>query len=153
MLLFLLGRWTTPEPPVISETIHTVTRVVRDTVTVDRPVTRYVHTRDSILVPIRDTLRLRDTLYVEIPREVKIYQDDRYRAEVSGYQPSLDRIDIYQQTQYIDREVVRTVTGKKNTRWGIGLSAGYGVAINTADQAFRPAPYIGLGIHYSFISW
>lgn len=150
VLLFLVGRWTAPRPVVTEEVVNTVTKVVRDTIPIDRPVVRYVHTTDSIRVVVRDTLRMRDTLYISLPREVKVYEDDRYRAEVSGHMPSLDRIDIYQQTQIVEKEVVRTVEGKKRTRWGVGITAGYGVTI-----ARQPSfvPYVGVGINYNIISW
>lgn len=150
VLLFLVGRWTAPRPVVTEEVVNTVTRVVRDTVTIERPVERFIHTTDSILVAVRDTICVRDTLYISLPREVKVYEDDRYRAEVSGYMPSLDRIDIYQQTQIVEKEVVRTVEGKKRTRWGVGITAGYGVTI---DRQPSFVPYVGIGINYNIISW
>lgn len=150
VLLFLVGRWTAPRPVVTEEVINTVTRVVRDTVTIESPVVRYVHTTDSILVAVRDTVYVRDTLYIRLPWEVKVYEDDRYRAEVSGYMPSLDCIDIYQQTQIVEKEVVRTVEGKKRTRWGVGLTAGYGVTIGRQPSF---VPYVGVGVNYNIISW
>jgi hypothetical protein len=150
VLLFLVGRWTAPEPPIVSEEVKVVTEVVHDTVTVERPVERYVRKTDSIRVVVRDTLRVRDTLYISLPREVKVYEDDRYRAEVSGYMPSLDRMDIYQQTQIVEKEVVRNIEVKKRTRWGIGITAGYGVTIGR-EPTF--APYVGVGINYNIMSW
>lgn len=144
VLLFLVGRWTAPCPVVTEEVVNTVTKVVRDTVTIEKPVVRYVHTTDSIRVVVRDTL------YIGLPREVKVYEDDRYRAEVSGYMPSLDCIDIYQQTQIVEKEVVRTVEGKKRTRWGVGVTAGYGVTIGRQPLF---VPYVGVGINYNIISW
>ena len=150
VLLFLVGRWTAPEPPVVLEDVKVVTKVVRDTVTIERPVERYVHTTDSILVAVRDTVCVRDTLYISLPREVKVYEDNRYRAEVSGYRPSLDRIDIYQQTQIVEKEIVRTVEGKKRTRWGVGITAGYGVTIGRQPSF---VPYVGVGVNYNIISW
>lgn len=150
VLLFLVGRWTAPAPPVVSEDVKVVTEVVHDTVTVERPVVRYVHKTDSIRVVVRDTLSLHDTLYISLPREVKVYEDDRYRAEVSGYMPSLDRIDIYEQTQIIEKEVVRNIEVRQRTRWGIGITAGYGVTIGR-EPTF--APYVGVGINYNIMSW
>jgi hypothetical protein len=150
VLLFLVGRWTAPEPPIVSEDVKVVTEVVHDTITVERPVVRYVHKTDSIRVVVRDTLSLHDTLYISLPREVKVYEDDRYRAEVSGYMPSLDRMDIYQQTQIVEKEVVRNIEVKKRTRWGIGITAGYGVTIGR-EPTF--SPYVGVGINYNIMSW
>jgi hypothetical protein len=150
VLLFLVGRWTAPEPPIVSEDVKVVTEVVHDTITVERPVVRYVHKTDSIRVVVRDTLSLHDTLYISLPREVKVYEDERYRAEVSGYMPSLDRIDIYQQTQLVEKEVVRNIEVRQRTRWGIGITAGYGVTIGR-EPTF--APYVGIGITYNIMSW
>lgn len=149
-LCFLLGRVTAPQdPPVVAETARIDTLVLRDTVTVERPVVRTAYVRDSIYV----TRSERDTVYISLPREVKVYEDSRYRAEVSGYEPSLDRIYIYTQERVVTKDVTQVVKVKHRTRWGIGVTAGYGVAINMQNQAFRPAPYIGIGIQYNFLSW
>ena len=65
-----------------------------------------------------------DTAFVEIPVpvEVKTYADSTYRAQVSGYRPSLDWIEVYQRTttitQYIDHPA---------PRWSFGATAGPGV--------------------------
>ncbi len=144
---FVLGRRSMPQITRVETQVDTL--VIRDTITRETPRFTRVYVRDSIYVITRDTLTLKDTIW--LPREVKIYEDERYRAEVSGYQPSLDRIDIYTQDRVVTQEVVKTV--KQKTRWGVGISAGYGVTINTTDQTFRPAPYIGVGIHYNLLSW
>ena len=144
---FVLGRRSMPQITRVETQVDTL--VIRDTITREMPRFTHVYVRDSIYITVLDTLRQIDTVW--LPREVKVYEDERYRAEVSGYQPSLDRIDIYTQDRVVTQEVVKTV--KQKTRWGIGISAGYGVAINTTDQTFRPAPYIGVGIHYNLLSW
>ena len=149
ILSFGLGRYTAEPVRILEEHEKTDTLIIRDTVTHYVPQYVHRHTRDTIRVPIRETIH--DTVAVYLPRETKVYEDARYRAEVSGYQPSLDRIDIYTQTQVVTKDVTQVV--KQKTRWGLGISAGYGVTINTTDQTFRPAPYIGVGIHYNLISW
>ena len=148
-LAFGLGRYTAEPVRIVEERVQRDTLVIRDTVTHYTP--RYIerHTRDTIRIPIPELVH--DTVAVYLPRETKIYEDARYRAEVSGYQPSLDRIDIFTQTQVVTQSTAQVV--KRKTRWGIGISAGYGVAINVAEQAFRPAPYIGVGIQYNLVSW
>lgn len=149
ILAFGLGRYTAEPVRIVEERVQKDTLVIRDTVTHYEP--RYIerHTRDTIRIPIPELVH--DTVAVYLPRETKIYEDARYRAEVSGYQPSLDRIDIFTQTQVVTQSTAQVV--KRKTRWGIGISAGYGVAINVAEQAFRPAPYIGVGIQYNLVSW
>src|SRR5574344_353713 len=126
------------------------TLFVYDTIFIEKPVIKKVETIDTLLlpVPITDTLMLHDTVLVHLPIEQRQYGDPRYTAWVSGYRPQLDSIQIYQTTEYITKEI-KTVTKPK--RWGIGLQAGYGVALHN-NQVF-PAPYIGIGLSYSIINW
>ena len=154
-LAFGLGRYTAEPVRIVEERVQRDTLVIRDTVTYYAPKYVHSHTRDTIYVPVpipgSEPDEEPDTAYVNLPRETKIYEDARYRAEVSGYQPSLDRLDIFTQTQVVTKDVTQVV--RQKTRWGIGISAGYGVAINTTDQTFKPAPYIGVGIQYNLVSW
>lgn len=62
-------------------------------------------------------------------KETKMYTDDStYTAWVSGVRPSLDSIRTYRRTRYVDRYIYRDVIHQaKSKRWGIGLSAGYGI--------------------------
>lgn len=98
---------------------QTDTIVVRDTHIVERPVYIRKKITDTILVAVTDTMRLRDTLYVPIPKEVKVYANEDYYAEVSGYQPSLDHLEIYQKNVVISKTEIPKE--KKNY-----LSAGVG---------------------------
>ena len=149
VLAFGLGRYTAEPVRIVEERERIDTLVIRDTLTEYQPKLVHVYTRDTIRIPIREIVH--DTVAVYLPRETKIYEDSRYRAEVSGYRPSLDRIDIFTQTQVVTKDVTQVV--KQKTRWGIGISAGYGFSINRTEHAIRPAPYIGIGIQYNLISW
>ena len=155
ILSFGLGRYTAKPETILEERERIDTLIIRDTFTHYVPQYVYKHTSDTIRVPVPvpgpEPEPARDTVYVSLPKETKVYEDNRYRAEVSGYQPSLDRIDIYTQSQVVTKDVTQVI--KKKTRWGIGISAGYGIAINARNHAFTPAPYIGVGIHYNLISW
>ena len=133
---------------------HTNEIVMRDTILridtirlIPEPITKVVIVVDSIPVPFpvykTDTLIKIDTLY--LPREQKHYQDQKYEAWVSGYQPSLDSIWIYEKTTEVN-----TISVPSRKRWGIGITAGYGVTI-CAQPVF--APYVGVGINYNIISW
>lgn len=59
-------------------------------------------------------------------REYKEYQDSNYYARVSGVAPRLDELRIYPKTVYETKYIYRDVISKPK-RWGIGVSAGYGV--------------------------
>ncbi len=148
-LAFGLGRYTAEPVRIVEERILQDTLVIRDTLTLYQPKPIHTHTRDTITVTLTEVRH--DTVAVYLPRETKIYEDARYRAEVSGYQPSLDRIDIFTQTEVVTQNTTQVV--KRKTRWGVGISAGYGVTINTTEQTFKPAPYIGVGIQYNLVSW
>ena len=126
------------------------TLFIYDTIIVEKPVIKKVEIIDTLQlpVPITDTLMLHDTVFVHLPIGQRQYSDPRYTAWVSGYRPQLDSIRIYQQREFITKEI-KTVT--KSKRWGIGLQAGYGVSLHNG-QVFT-APYIGVGLSYSIINW
>ena len=85
---------------------------------------------------------------IHLPIEQRQYLDPRYTAWVSGYRPQLDSIQIYQQREYITKEI-KTVTKPK--RWGLGLQAGYGVSFS--NKQIQATPYIGIGISYNILTW
>ena len=84
-----------------------------------------------------------DSVSVQIPITQRVYETDRYRAVVSGYQPSLDNLLIYQPSQ-----VVRIKDKPK--RWGIGVQVGYGITVKGSPQF---APYIGVGVSYNLFTF
>lgn len=89
-----------------------------DTLVIEKPAkVRTEYVAETILVPVRDTLWLHDTLFVQLPMQKKFYKEDTYYAEVSGYNPNLDYLEIYQRTVTISK--TETVKEKKN-----GLAVG-----------------------------
>jgi len=143
---YLLGkrtaRATEPECIVQVDTLR-----IKDTVLVDKPVPVEVRVVDTMLVAVADTIRLSDTVYLRLPREIKRYEDSLFRAQVSGYRPELDWIEVYPQTVYVTKNVIT----KDISRWGIGLQAGYGAY--AAGGQVRLAPYLGVGISYDILRW
>ena len=121
------------------------TLVIRDTFVAEKPVYLTRKVVDTVYFPA-DTVRVRDTLYIPLPIEQKVYGDTRYRAVVSGIRPSLDTISIYQSTTIINR--VREVSLRP--RWSIGLQAGVGITI---DGGIRATPYFGAGVQYNLIQF
>ena len=79
----------------------TDTLVVIDTHIIEKPVLVERTVKDSLLVAIHDTIRIKDSVFVPIPIEKKIYKGEDYYAEISGYKPSLDRIEVYPKTTTI----------------------------------------------------
>ena len=84
-----------------------------------------------------------DSLEVIIPIERKVYQDSNYRAVVSGYDVSLDTIEVYARHEITT--IRHTVT--RNRRWGIGVTVGYGYT----PKGFQP--YAGIGITCNLFSF
>ena len=144
-LAFSMGRISAPKEVVKAEKVRVDTLLIRDTITREMPVYRTNIVRDTL------TLLVHDTIPVYLPREVKIYEDSLYRAEVSGVFPSLDRIDIYQRKEIVTIEVEKQVSVPVRQRWGVGIQAGYGAHINGTSVAL--SPYIGIGLTYNIISW
>ena len=127
------------------------TIVMRDTIRIPAPRPISVVTQGTILLALQDalisapdTLRSRDTIYVQMPREVKTYCDSSYRAVVSGFRPSLDEIEIYQRTKVVtETRVVRS------SPWvTIGPSVGVGIATNG-----RAYPFLGVSATIPLWSW
>lgn len=120
----------------------TVTLVRVDTIVVERPVpVRVIEKRTDTLTVYRDG----DTVLVPVPIRQYAFRDSLYALDVSGFNVSVERMEIYPRTIYktITTNTERTV--RENRRWGIGIQAGYGYDINSG----RPSPYIGIGIQYS----
>ena len=84
-------------------------------------------------------------LKVPIPIYQYSFRDSLYSLDISGFNVTLDRLEVYPRTIYktITNTVERTLTEKK--RWGIGVQAGYGYNFG----AEKPGPYIGIGVQYS----
>lgn len=115
------------------EMVQTDTLIVRDTVVDWHPVEVRTETIDTMRVIVRDTVRLRDTLYMSLPLEKKMFASDEYYAEVSGYKPKLDYIEVYPKTIYVtQKERVETI--KKN-QFSIGIGAEYHSGFGLPVQA------------------
>lgn len=82
-------------------------------------------------------------------KEVKVYTDDStYTAWVSGVRPSLDSIRTYRHTRYVDRYIYRDVVRReKPKRWGIGLSAGYGIGKDGLS------PVLAVTVNWNLFQW
>ena len=118
----------------------TISIIKRDTIEIikPQPVIKYV---DRI---IRDTLYSVDSILVPVnlPIEVKVYEDTTYRAVISGYKANLDSISIFNKNQ------IHTInkTTYKTKKWNISpaVGIGYGIYHKKIDM------YVGFSINYNF---
>lgn len=113
---------------------RTTTEYKRDTLFIPYPlpyITRF--TGDSIKVGSQF-----------VPKEQKAYTDDStYTVWISGVCPNIDSVTVYPKTVYITNDVYHTLTKyKKQKRFGIGVSAGYGIGKRGLS------PMVGIGIFY-----
>ena len=118
--LFACRSCSTPEEV---EKVQTDTVVVRDTIREYYPVEIKTERVDTIRIAVRDTIRLKDTLYMTLPLEKNLYASDKYYAEVSGYRPKLDYIEVYPKTVYVTTEKITSVRSKNSI--GLGIETSY----------------------------
>lgn len=110
------------EPLIQRDTI-----VYTDTIREAYPVEIRNETIDTMLVTIRDTLRIKDTLYLSLPMERKVYASDEYYAEVTGYKPSLDYIEVFPKTRVITERIVEK---ERRNSISAGMEFGYMTALS-----------------------
>lgn len=92
---------------------------------------------------------IHDTTFVQLPKERKEYSGKDYRAIVSGYQPSLDQIQVFPETKTVTK--IFSAPSRKRHYWSVGIQAGYGITFQ--DNRITPLPYIGAGLSYSLVEW
>lgn len=126
------------------------TLVICDTIMSYNPI--YVEKIKTERVPVivekTDTMMVHDTMYVYLQREQLVWEDTLSRIWVSGVMPEVDSVQHFIKERIVIRDVV--VPKIKKTRWGLGISAGYGVQLG---RDIKASPYIGIGISYNLLSW
>ena len=138
------GRRTARMPVRLSVVNDTVQVTKTDTIWREKPVsvTSSVIRHDTVRLATLD----RDTVFVDVPIERRVYQEDSlYRAVVSGWHPSLDTLMVFPKTTTIT--IREKVPVPDRRRWGIGIQAGAGATRNGLT------PYVGVGVSYSLLSW
>lgn len=116
----------------------TITKI--DTITIIKPKTVYKYV-DRI---IKDTLYNTDSVLVpvDVPIEVKVYQNTNYKAVISGYKANLDSISIFNKNQI---HTINKITYKtKRINFSPSIGFGYGMFGKKFDM------YVGFSIGYSF---
>lgn len=144
---YVIGRKTALQldSPAISERVDTL--YLRDTIVAEKPIylTKYV---DRVqLVPVTDTIRLKDTLYVALEREKVEWRDEYASVYASGIQPSVDSVKHFITEKVITKEVTVQVPAKQ--RWkriGWGVAAGPGVYWQPGMDNVTPGVGIVVGL-------
>ena len=109
----------------------------RQPVPVDSVVVRYVTARLPLAHRATpDTVRITDTVTVEVPISQQVYVDSTYRAWVSGYRAALDSIHVYPTTR-----IIRIQERTRPKRWSVGPYVGV--------DAISLRPSVGVSVQYS----
>lgn len=137
---YIIGHNHIPE---VTKMVQIDTLIVRDTHIIERPVMVEKTVKETLLVSVHDTTRIHDTLYIALPKETKTYKGEDYLAQVSGYQPSLDLIEVYPKTTTITKTETNYI---EPSLWVYSLSLG--VDYGKSDLQYI-APNIGTEIGYS----
>lgn len=151
-LLSLVWRRCADNTEVVTDTIFKVVKVdrpiVRESTVVKYEVVRLPRANDTICVSSRKCISVSDTIkdsvFVEVPIEQKVYSDSNYTAWVSGYRPRLDSISITHQE--ISYKLVNN-SSKGSKRLYLGIQVGYGITPRGMQ------PYLGLGVSYNFFGF
>lgn len=121
---YIIGRNHIPSTV---EKIQIDTLVRHDTIRIESPVEiRRIKTTDTLILPITDTLRVRDTIYLVLNRQIKEYRDSLFYARVSGYDPMLDFIEVYPRTMVISKTET-TTQNPSPWRYGVTVGLDYGM--------------------------
>ena len=121
------------------------TLVVRDTIMQYKPIFVDKIKVDSVLIPVKDTIVIRDSVYIYMEREKVTWRDSLCEVYASGIMASVDSVRHFQEYKYITIET--QVPVKVRSHWGLGVNAGYGVGKGGLT------PYVGMGISYNILSW
>ena len=128
--------------------------IKRDTVTIVDTIPQYFPVvRDSAVVnyvtkyfPVLHTdtmtqwFTMHDTVAVEVPITSKHYSSQNYDAWVSGFEPSLDSIKVYQKETVITEMITKVVKERKH----FFLDVGAGCEYRFNDKVAVPFAELGL---------
>lgn len=147
---FLVGKGMYDRP--LDESVSRDTVTLHDTVPEYHPVpkdsavvkyvTRYLRRTDTAsrngeifrqFPQISSNFSATDSVAVEVPITSKHYGGKNYDAYVSGFEPSLDSIFVYNETQLITETITRM---KPPNKWSLSVNAG--VDYGTTSQFWQP---------------
>ena len=119
------------------------TLIIHDTI---RPKPKVITQRvvDSIPYPV--PYPVTDST-INIPRTQIHTGGEGFSAWISGYRPQLDSILVFPERV----EITKYVPVPKPCRWSVGIQTGMG--ITATATGLKAAPYIGVGLSYSLISF
>ena len=148
-LSFVAGQRDALNRLVLPQEERVDTLVIYDTIVSEMPVFKEKKVIEKVLVPVRDTIRVKDTLFVYAEREQIHWKDSLSDVYASGIGVNVDSVRHYIPVQVITKE--KDVVVKMKPKWSIGVHAGYGAFAKNGQ--ISAAPYVGIGVSYNILSW
>lgn len=137
---FFVGKHVYNKP--FEEKIERDTVTIHDTIPDYQPtpkdssrikwVTRWLPSKTDTITQW-DYFVVHDSVAVEVPITSKHYGSENYDAWVSGFEPSLDSILVYNETQFITETITRM---KPPNKWELDVVGG--IDYNTAQDRYSP---------------
>ena len=141
----LIGQKHRQKSPLEPPEIKVDSLIVRDTIVQYKPIFVDKIKVDSVLIPVKDTIVIRDSVYIYMDREKITWRDSLCEVYASGIMPQVDSVRHFTEYKYVTIETAIPV--KDKSHWGLGINAGYGVGQGGLT------PYIGIGVSYNILSW
>ena len=141
----LIGQKHRQKMPLEPTEIKVDTLVIRDTIMQYKPIFADKIKVDSVLIPVKDTIVIRDSVYIYMDREKITWRDSLCEVYASGIMTQVDSVKHFREYQYVTIDTAIPV--KEKSHWGLGINAGYGVGQGGLT------PYIGIGVSYNILSW
>ena len=148
-LSFMAGQRCAQKRLILPQKERVDTLFILDTIVSEKPVFEEKRITERIFVPVHDTIRVKDTLYLYAEREQVHWKDSLSDVYASGIGVEVDSVLHYVPTQIITKE--RDVFVKVKPQWSIGVHAGYGAFAKNGQ--ITTSPYIGVGVSYNLFSW
>lgn len=130
----------TEDEPVRCDTVY-----VHDTIRIVEPIPikEEVIRHEKVYLHTTDTIVKIDSIEVVVPITQRVYEDNTYKAWVSGYDPRLDSLHLYR------KEVYYPVMIKQSVKPKVVVSAGVygGFGVKGADYGF------GITVGVPILSW
>lgn len=116
------------------------------TITIKEPVPVTTYLSKPMLIPFETekVVIQNDTTYIVLDREVKEYRDTNYYCRISGYNPNLEELQIYQRT--IEKTIENNICKKPIVSIGPSISLGYDPVNKTLS------PTVGISVVIPFYS-
>lgn len=115
----------------IHDTVPDVAPVPKDSVRI-KWLTKWLPAKHDTITQWK-TLTKHDSVAVQVPITSKHYGNDTYDAWVSGFDPNLDSIRVYQKTQIITETITKV---KSPNKWELDVVAG--IDYNVTSQRYTP---------------